>query len=122
MTALAIFCLGSVVFLAWRDLFLPRVRDVEVWFGFELRGWMALVTAPIHWAIFVVGAWGFWFQRPWVVPFAAAYAFYIAFCHLIWNLVSPNGWGWAAGIAEAAAFSVPGFLLLRAQRLHRGNA
>lgn len=87
-----------------------------MWFGFELHGWMALVTAPIHWAIFLGGAWGFWFQRPWIVPCAAVYAFYIAACHLIWNQVSPNGWGWPAGIAEALVFSVPGFLLLRAQR------
>ena len=120
MTALAIFCFASVIFLAWRDLFLPGVRDVEVWFGFELGGWIARVTAPIHWAIFLAGAWGFWFQRPWVVPCAAAYAFYIALCHLVWNQLSPNGLGWAAGIAEALAFSIPGFLLLRAQRLHRG--
>jgi hypothetical protein len=120
MTALALFCLGSVVFLVWRDVTLPQVRDVEVWFGFELRDTAALLTAPLHWMIFVAGAWGFWFQRPWIVPAAAAYSFYVAFCHLVWNQVSPKGLGWLAGIAEAVLFSVPGILLLNARRSRRG--
>lgn len=114
MTALAIFCAASVVVLVSRDLFLPRVREVEVWFGFEVRGPPALLTAPLHWVIFLVGAWGFWRQRPWILPCAAAYAFYVAFCHLVWNEVSRNGSGWLAGVAEAVAFSVPGVLLWRA--------
>ena len=119
MTALAVFCLASVAFLVPRDLFLARTREVEVWFGFELRGTPALLTAPIHWGIFLTGAWGFWFERPWILPCAAAYAFYIAFCHLVWNEVSPHGSGWLAGIAEAVAFSVPGVLLSYAHRRAR---
>jgi hypothetical protein len=111
MTALAVFCLVSVAFLVPRDLFLPHTRDVEVWFGFELHGIPALLTAPVHWAIFLAGAWGFWFRRPWILPAATTYAFYIAFCHLVWSEASPNGSGWLAGVAQAAAFSVPGFLL-----------
>lgn len=114
MTALAVFCLGSVAFLVPRDLFLEHTRDVEVWFGFELRGALALLTAPLHWAIFLVGAWAFWFQRPWILPYAAAYAFYIAFCHLVWSEASSNGNGWPIGVAQAVVFSVPGFLLLYA--------
>ena len=119
MTALAIFCLAAVVFLVPRDLFVAHARDVEVWFGFELRGTPARLTAPVHWVIFLAGAWGFWFERPWIRPCAAAYAFYIAFCHLVWNEVSPNGSGWFAGVAEAVAFSVPGVLLLHAHRRAR---
>lgn len=116
MTALALFCIGSVVFLVWRDLFLMRVRDVEVWFGVEVRGPLALLTAPLHWALFLLGAWGFWFQRPWILPCAAAYEFYIALSHLIWNQISPNGGGWLAGVVQMIVFSVPAFWLLR---LHR---
>jgi hypothetical protein len=119
MTALAAFCAGSVIFLIARDLFVPHVRDVEVWFGLEVRGAAALLTAPVHWMIFLTGAWGFWFRRPWVLPCAAAYAFYIALCHLVWNQVSPNGHGWLAGIAQLLAFSVPGVLLWRAHWLTR---
>ena len=76
VTALAVFCLVSVLILVARDLFHPSSRDVEVWFGFELHGTAARLTAPLHWIIFLVGAWGFWSQRPWIVPAAAAYAFY----------------------------------------------
>ena len=91
-------------------------RDVEVWFGFELHGAAARWSAPLHWAIFALGAWGFWRARPWIVPAAAGYVFYVALSHLIWNEVSPNGHGWPIGLAQAAAISVPGFLLLRARR------
>jgi hypothetical protein len=84
MTALALFCAATVVFLAARDLFVPQARDVEVWFGFELHGRAARLSAPLHWAIFAVGAWAFWRARPWVVPAAIGYAIYVAFSHAIW--------------------------------------
>ena len=116
MTALALFCAATVVFLVPRDLFFSDARWVEVWAGFELRGTAALVTAPLHWAIFALGAYGFWYQRPWIVRAAAGYAFYVAVSHLIWSEVSPKGNGWLVGLAQAAALSIPGFLLLRAGR------
>lgn len=123
MTAMAVFCVAAVVFLASRDLFLAHTRDVEVWFGFEVRGTPALLTAPLHWAIFLLGAWGFWSQRPWILPAAAGYSFYIALTHLIWNQTSPNGSGWLAGLAQLVIFSVPGILFLRARRWRsRGGA
>jgi hypothetical protein len=116
MTALALFCLATVVFLVPRDLFFPDTRDVEVWFGFELHGTAALLTAPLHWAIFLAGAYGFWFQRPWILPAAAGYAFYVALSHLVWSEASPKGHGWIAGLAQALLLSIPGVLLLRAWR------
>jgi hypothetical protein len=119
MTALAVFCAATVPFLAWRDLFVPHARDVEVWLGFELHGAAARWSAPVHWAIFALGAWGFWRARPWIVPAAAGYLFYVALSHLVWSEASPNGHGWVAGLAQAAAISVPGFLLLRASRRHQ---
>jgi hypothetical protein len=121
MTALAVFCLATVAFLVARDLFVPHVRDVEVWLGFELHGRWARATAPLHWTIFLTGAWAFWTQRPWILPAAAAYAFYVALSHLVWSEASPNGHGWIAGLAQAAALSIPGVLLLRAHRRMRGN-
>ena len=116
MTGLAGFCVSTVVFLVPRDLFFAETRDVEVWLGFEVRGLAALLTAPLHWAIFAVGAWGFWTRRPWVLPVAAGYVFYIAIGHIIWSEVSPNGHGWPAGLAQALGISIPAFLLLRARR------
>lgn len=116
MTGMALFCLATVGFLVPRDLFFADTRDVEVWLGFEVRGTPALLTAPVHWVIFLVGAWGFWSQRPWILPCAAAYAFYVALSHLVWSEASPNGRGWLVGLAQAVTFSIPGVLLLRAHR------
>lgn len=116
MTALAVFCLATVPFLVFRDLFVEQTRDVEVWLGFEARGALARVTAPVHWAIFLVGAWAFWFRRPWIVPWAAGYVFYVSLSHLIWSEASGNGQGWPMGLAQALVISIPGLLLLRAHR------
>lgn len=115
-TAAAVFCGASALFLMARDLTVPEVRDVEVWLGFELRGRAALLTAPLHWAIFALGAYAFWTQHRLAWMAAAAYAFYVAFSHLVWSEASPNGNGWLVGLAQAAAISVPGFVLLRAGR------
>ena len=117
MSALAVFCLVTVLFLVPRDLFFAETRDVEIWLGFEVRGTAALATAPVQWAIFLVGAWGFWFRRPWVLPCAAGYVFYISLSHLIWSGISQNGHGWPMGLLYAVVFSVPGVLLLRARHL-----
>jgi hypothetical protein len=117
MTGLALFCVATVLFLVPRDLFFAETRDVEVWLGFEVRGAPALLTAPLHWAIFALGAWGFWTQRPWILPAAAVYAFYVALSHLVWSEASPNGRGWPIGLVQAMALSVPGFLLLWGHRL-----
>lgn len=104
-----------MLFLALRDALLPDVRAVEIWFGYELRGWLALATAPLHYAIFACGAWGYWHCRPWVWPAASVYAFYIAGSHLVWNLTSPEGGGPAAGVVQLLIFSIPAVALLFAK-------
>ena len=121
MTACAAFCLVSVAFLVPRDLFFPETRDVEVWLGFEVHGRAAQWSAPLHWAIFGLGAWAFWTQQPWILPAAAGYAFYVALSHVIWSEASPHGRGWPMGLLQGAALSVPGFLLLRARRRLRAG-
>jgi hypothetical protein len=121
MRVMAAFCLATVCFLVARDLFHPPSREVEVWFGFELRGSAARWTAPLHWAVFAVGAWAFWTRRPWIVPAAAGYVFYVALSHLVWSEASPNGNGWLVGLAQAFAISVPGVLLWRAGRRGRSE-
>ena len=87
----------------------------------KAEGWHHTVNVSIE-AMFLAGAWGFWSQRPWILPAAAAYSFYIALAHLIWNQTSPNGSGWLAGLAQLVVFSVPGILFLRARRWSRGGA
>jgi hypothetical protein len=116
MTALGVTCLATLVISVVRDLFLPESRWVEVWFGFELTGPLALLTAPLHWLIFAIGTWAFWTGQAWVVPWAAGYLFYAAFSHLVWSEVSPHGRGWPIGLAQAAAISTIGVLLLRTRR------
>ena len=113
---MALFCLATVAFLAVRDLSVPHVRDVEVWLGFEVHGAAARATAPLHWALFAIAAWGFWRARPWIAPAAAGYAFYVALSHLVWSEASPNGRGWPIGLVQAVALSIPGVLLWRAHR------
>jgi hypothetical protein len=113
MTAAAALCALTVVVVVFRDLFLPASREVEVWFGFEVYGWLAYLTAPIHWAIFAVAAWGFWTGAPWIVPAAAVYLFYAAFSHLVWSEASPHGRGWMVGLVQALAISTLGYLLLQ---------
>jgi len=116
MRALSLFCLATTLFLVWRDLFVAEARDVEVWLGFEVHGRAARLSAPLHWAIFAVGAWGFWTARPWILPAAAGYAFLVAASHLVFSAASPHGRGLSSGLAQATALSVPGLLLLRAWR------
>jgi len=119
MRAGALFCAATVIFLAARDLFDADARGVEVWLGFEVHGRAALWSAPLHWALFAVGAWAFWSERPWILPAAAGYAFLVAASHLVWSVASPRGHGLAAGLALAAALSIPGLLLLGAWRRER---
>jgi hypothetical protein len=116
LTALAVFCAAAFVVNVARDLLFPELRNVEVWFGVEVTGRAALVTAPLHWLIFAVGAWASWNRLPWAVPAAAAYVFYVAFSHLVWSEVSPHGRGWPIGLAQAAGISLFGILLLYARR------
>jgi hypothetical protein len=114
MTALAVVAALTLVISVVRDLFFPASRDVEVWFGLEVTGRAALLTAPLHWAIFAFAAWAFWSDRAWIVPWAAAYLFYGAFSHLVWSEVSPNGRGWPIGLLQAIAISAFGVFVLRA--------
>lgn len=105
MTAMAVLCMLGVVFLITRDIAIREVRNVEVWLGFELRGRVALLTAPLHWAILGVGAWGYWTQQGWIARATALYLHYVALSHLIWSEASSNGRGWLAGLEQAAFFN-----------------
>jgi hypothetical protein len=113
MQVLALLIFFTLVTNALRDVFYAPAREVEVWFGFELTGPWALLTAPIHWAILAIGAWGFWTAQPWIAPAAAGYLFYAAFSHLVWSEVSPNGRGWRIGLVQALAISTAAIVILR---------
>ena len=119
MLGLSGFCLATVVFLVVRDLFVPEIAGVEVWFGIEVRGAAARLSAPLHWAIFAVGAWGFATRRVGTFLVAAVYAFYVAGSHLVWNGISPNGGGWTAGVVQGVFLALPGLGLLYGHRVFR---
>jgi hypothetical protein len=114
MAAVAIWCFLTVLVTMSSDLFVADARAVEVWFGFEVTGRAAILTAPIHWTIFAVFAWAFWTGRAWIIPWAATYVFYVALCHLVWSEASPHGRGWPIGLAQAVAIAAVGVVLLRA--------
>ena len=119
MRGMAAFCASSCIFLIYRDLTVPEVREVEVWLGFELRGRAALLSAPLHWAIFAIGAWAYWTKQRWIARATALYLFYVAVSHLIWSEASPNGRGWPMGLLQAAGFATLGALFLFADRRSR---
>jgi len=100
------FCCAflAFVYIPW-DLFCkPVASDAEAWFGILLRGWAAKATEPLHWAIYIAGAYGFWRMRPWMWPWAAAYAAQLAIGCLVWEVVYAGGLGgWSAGLAGFAA-------------------
>jgi len=114
MTGLAILCAAYLGVIVTSDPFVASAREVEVWGGVELHGRAAILSAPIHWAIFALGAWGFWTARRWAPTAAAGYVFYTALCHLVWSEASPHGRGWPTGLAEAVAIALIGVGLLRA--------
>lgn len=114
MTGIAIFCGATVAVTMTSDLFVPAARDTEVWGGFEVHGLAAILSAPLHWTIYALGAWAFWTQRRWAPAAAAGYVFYVALCHLVWSEASPHGRGWAIGLLQAVVISLVGVALLRA--------
>ena len=112
-TSLALFCSGTLLFLVYRDLALPRVADVEVWFGIEVHGVWARWSAPLHWAIFAAAGLAFWRAWPPIWRLAIGYSVYIAASHLIWNLTSAAGGGLAPGLAQTLLFLIPTAVLAR---------
>jgi len=104
---MALFCGMTLIFLVYRDLTIPEVGLVEVWFGVEVRGDWGRITAPVHWAIYGAGSLAFWRSWPPVWPLAIGYAVYIALSHLVWNLTSEAGGGLGAGVIQLVLFSIP---------------
>lgn len=109
-------CAATLIIAVTSDVFFAGARGTEVWFGFELTGPLALLTAPLHWIIFAVGAWALWTQRPWALSAFAGYLFYSAFSHLVWSEASAHGRGWQVGVLQAIAISAMALLVLRVRR------
>jgi short-subunit dehydrogenase len=126
MNALMLFCAYmAFVYVPWDFLLKPVALDEEVWFGVRLHGWWAKATEPIHLAIYAAGAYGFWYMRPWLWPWAAVYAGQIAIAMLVWPLLYPGAVGGTGrallvGAAAFAAFAALAVALWRAKDRFRG--
>jgi short-subunit dehydrogenase len=103
MNVLMVFCAYlAFVYVPWDFFCKPVARDAEVWFGIVLHGWAAKATEPVHWLIYLCGAYGFWRMRAWMWPWAALYVGQVALATLLWNIVHVGGWsGWVGGVVSA---------------------
>lgn len=116
MNLLFAFCLYmTFIYMPYDVLFKPVAQDQEVWFGIVLHGWAAKLTAPLHWAIYAAGAWGFWRMSAWMWPWAALYAAQVAIAMAVWNVIDPRGDGLLMAAVSGALFLVPTVALWRAR-------
>lgn len=122
MNFMWLFCLYMTFIYLPFDLFIkPVAVDREVWFGFMLTGWAAKLTAPLHWAIYAAGAYGFWKMKPWMWPWASLYVAQIAFGMGVWSLLDPRGGPWV-GAVSVAVMAVPAIALWRSRPVFRESA
>lgn len=106
----------AFVYVPWDLLVKPVALDEEVWFGIVLRGWAAKATEPLHLAIYAAGAYGFWFMRPWMWPWAAVYAGQVTIAMVVWPLLHVGGAGGAlSALAGGAVFAALTRALWRAR-------
>ncbi len=95
----------AVVYMPWDMFVKPMAVDEEVWFGFILHGPWAKATEPLHWAIYALGAYGFWRMSPWMWPWAAVYALQVAIGMVVWPIVYlEGGTGLVLGLAATVPF------------------
>src|SRR6185369_1572995 len=121
MTVIASLCFATFAITLVSDLFVAAARDTEVWLGFEVHGPLALMTAPLHWAMFATAGWAFWTGRMWIVGWAAGYLFYVAVSHVIWSEASPHGRGWPIGVVQAIVIGGTGYFLLCLRELEESS-
>jgi short-subunit dehydrogenase len=109
----------ALIYVPW-DLFVkPVAEDEEVWFGIMFHGWAAKAAAPLHWAVYAAGAYGFRKMRSWMWPWASVYAAQVAVGMLVWSVVYGGGGavGWLLGLAALVPFAVISAALWRARPL-----
>jgi short-subunit dehydrogenase len=119
MNVLLVFCAYmAFLYVPWDLLAKPLALDEEVWLGLRLYGWAAKLSEPLHLAIYAAGAYGFWFMRSWMWPWAAVYAGQVAIGMGVWPLVYVGGArGALLGIASFALFAALTVALWRARPL-----
>lgn len=114
MNGLLLFCAYmALLYVPWDFLSKPLDQAQEVWFGILLTGLAAKLTEPLHFLIYLFGAWGFWSLKRWMHPWAALYALQVAFGMCVWNVLDPRGSGLLAGLLTGLPFLVIATLLWR---------
>ncbi len=105
MSATMIFCAYmAFLYVPW-DLFVkPVAGDEEVWFGIELRGWLAKLAALPHWLVYAAAVYGFRRRRPWMAFWAPAYAAQIAISIYVWKALETGG---SEGLLRGLIFALP---------------
>ena len=120
MNAIFAFCLFmTFIYMPFDVFWKPVDQDQEVWFGFMLTGWWAKATAPLHWAIYAAGAYGFWKMRRWMHPWAALYVAQIAIGMGVWSLLDERG-GPVAGVISFALFAALSVAIWRSRQRFTG--
>ena len=121
MNLIFYFCVYmTVIYMPFDIFYKPVAQDQEIWFGFTLNGWWAKATAPLHWLIYGLGAYGFWRMKTWMWPWAAVYAAQVVIAMFVFNLVDEHGRGVLGGLIAAALFAVPMIALWRAREVFNG--
>ncbi len=105
MSACMIFCAYmAFLYVPW-DLFVkPVARDEEVWFGIELRGYLAKLGALVHWFVYGTAIYGFRRRRPWMALWAPAYVAQIAFSIYVWKALETGG---TSGLVVGLLYALP---------------
>lgn len=108
MNVLMLFCAYmALIYVPWDFFVKPLAHDGEVWFGVLLRGAAAQWTEPLRWAIYAAGAYGFYHMRPWMFPWAAAYAAQVAISMAVWPLLYLDGFAACATAAVGVGLMAP---------------
>ena len=118
MNLIYYFCVYmSFIYMPFDIFFKPVSSDHEIWFGFALVGWWAKLTAPLHWIIYGMLAYGFWRMKSWMWPWAAVYAAQVVIAMVVWNMINTNGRGLVAGVIAGILFALPMIALWRSRQL-----
>lgn len=121
MNLIFYFCVYMTFIYMPFDIFIkPVASDEEIWFGFTLTGWWAKATAPLHWLIYGMGAYGFFRRKSWMWPWAAAYSAQVVIAMFVWNILRPDGGGFVGGVISGAVFLLPTWALWRTRAYFQG--
>jgi uncharacterized protein len=108
MNALMVFsAYMAFVYVPWDFFLKAAASDEEVFFGIRFHGAAAKLLEPLHFAIYLAGAYGFRKMRPWMWPWAAVYVGQVALSMLLWNWIYVGGFvGFLLGVMAFVPFGL----------------